>query len=103
MEEVQGFATRLVRADRYGGRAIVRDGQTVLLYDVTRWGDDHARAVRARFPECEVNCTASAHSMSGFVVTITRHRQPWAQAWAGAFVAALLGAAYTGARWAGGI
>ncbi len=103
MEEVCCFVGRLVRSDRYGGRAIVRDGQTVLLYDVSRWGDDHARAVRARFPECDVCCSANSYSMSGFVVTITRHTQPWAQAWASAFVVALLGAAYTAVSWAHGI
>ena len=96
MEEVCRFVTQLVRADRNGGRAIARDAHTVLLYDVSQWGDDHARAVRARFPECDVSCMANCNSMSGFVVIITRHCQPRAQVWASVFVVVLLGAAYTG-------
>ena len=50
----------------------MRDAQTLLLYDVSLWGDEHARAVRARFPECDVSCMANGNSMSGFVVMIAR-------------------------------
>ena len=101
MEEVCRFVTRLVQAERRGGRVIVRDAHTVLLYDVSEWGEEHARAVRARFPECDVACMANASSMSGFVVIITRHCHPRAQLWASAFVLALLGAAYSGVRMRG--
>lgn len=95
MDAVCQFVTRLVRADRYGGRTIMRDERTLLLYDTPHWGEEHARAVRARFPECEVSCMANAGSMSGFVVIIVRHSHPRAQMWASVFVVALLGTAYT--------
>ncbi len=95
MEGVQQFVTHLIQTDRFGGRVIIRDGNTVLLYDVPRWGEEHARAVRARFPECGVSYMANGHSMSGFVVIVTRQSQPRAQIWASVFVLALAGAAYT--------
>jgi hypothetical protein len=94
MEDVRRFVTQLIRAERHGGRIIARDAQTLLLYDVSLWGDEHARAVRGRFPECDVSCMANGNSMSGFVVMIARG--PCAgSAWASMFVVALLGAAYT--------
>ena len=95
MEPVQKYLRKLLRMDTYGGRIIIRDEHTIILYDTPSWGDNEAQAVRARFPECEVSCLAHAQSMSGFIVVIRRHSHPKASWWASLFVLALVGFAYT--------
>ena len=95
MEPLQRYLKEILQTDRFGGRVIIRDEHTVILYDTPSWGDAQAHLVRARFPECEVSCMAHAHSMSGFIVVIRRHAHPRASLWASMFVLALIGAAYT--------
>ena len=95
MEPVQRYLRDLLQTDRYGGRVIVRDEHTLILYDAPGWGDRQAQAVRAKFPECEVSCLAHGQSMSGFIVVIRRHAHPRASLWASLFVLALAAVAYT--------
>jgi hypothetical protein len=95
MEPVRSYLRELLRTDRYGGRVIIRDEHTIILYDTPGWGDRQAHSVRAKFPECEVSCLAHAQSMSGFIVVIRRHAHPTAALWASMFILALVGIAYT--------
>jgi hypothetical protein len=95
MEPVQKYLRDLLQTERYGGRVIMRDEHTLILYDTPGWGDRQAQLVRARFPECEVSCLAHAQSMSGFIVVIRRHAHPKASLWASLFILALAGVVYT--------
>ena len=95
MEPVRAFIRETLQTDRYGGRVIMRDENTLILYDTPGWGDRQAHMVRAKFPECEVSCLAHAQSMSGFIVVIRRHAHPRASLWASLFILALAGVAYT--------
>ena len=81
MQQVHRYLHTLVQADRYGGRIIVRDADTLLLYDVSAWGDAQAEAVRRRFPSCGILCLASSTSLSGFVVVIHQKRDPTITLW----------------------
>ncbi len=95
MEPVQKYVRDLLQTEKYGGRVIMRDEHTLILYDTPGWGDRQAQLVRARFPECEVSCLAHAQSMSGFIVVIRRHAHLKASLWASLFILALAGVAYT--------
>lgn len=95
MEPLQRYLREILHTDRFGGRVIIRDDHTIILYDTPSWGDAQAHLVRAKFPECEVSCLAHAQSMSGFIVVIRRHAHPGASLWASLFILALAGVAYT--------
>jgi hypothetical protein len=95
MESVKRYVQEVLQTDKYGGRVIIRDEHTVILYDVPGWGDKEAHSVRARFPECEVSCLAHAQSLSGFIVVIRRHMHPRVSWWASLFILSLVGVAYT--------
>ena len=95
MESVRDYVRHLLMIDRFGGRVILRDEHTLILYDMPGGGDKEAHAVRARFPECEVSCLAHSSSMSGFIVVIKRLVHPRVSWWTSMFVLALLGVAYT--------
>ena len=88
MEAVQGYLNKLLNAQRFGGRTVVRDERTVIVYDTPSWGERDSRAVRAKFPECEVAVQSYDGSMSGFIVIVTRHTEPWAFASEFAFLLA---------------
>lgn len=95
MERIRGFVGRLINADRYGGRIILRDEHTLILYDVPTWGDDQTTAVRQRFPECDVSMQAHPSSLSGFIVVIRSHGNGGAWLWAATLGLALMGAVYS--------
>jgi hypothetical protein len=95
MESVKSYIQHFLQTDKYGGRVIIRDEHTVILYDAPGWGDKEAHLVRTRFPECEVNCLAHAQSLSGFIVVIRRHVHPRVSWWASLFILALVGVVYT--------
>jgi hypothetical protein len=95
MERVQSYLSQLLQTRRYGGRTVVRDEKTLIVYDTPTWGDREARALRARHPECEVAVQASDMSLSGFIVIVTRTSEPWAIASESAFLLALVGVFWT--------
>ena len=98
MESVQRYLNALLQTQRYGGRIVARDEKTLIVYDNPQWSDREARALRARFPECDVSVQASDSSMSGFILVVTRHSEPWAVASESAFVLAVVGV-FWGAWW----
>ena len=95
MEPLQRYVQIMLQTEKFGGRVIIRDEHTIILYDTPSWGDAQAQAVRSKFPECEVSVMARPQSMSGFIVIIKRHDHPRASLWASLFVLALIGVAYT--------
>lgn len=95
MEQVQKYLDTLLQTSRYGGKTVARDDRTVIVFDTPQWGDREARALRARFPECDVAVQAFDGSMSGFIVIVTRHSEPWGVLSESAFVLAVLGLLWT--------
>jgi len=95
MEKVQRYLCGLLQVQRYGGRIILRDEKTLIVYDTPAWGDREARALRSRFPECDVAVQASDMSLSGFLVIVSRSSEPWVAASESAFVLALVGIFWT--------
>ena len=81
MQPVHRYVHALVQADRFGGRIVARDSDTLLLYDVSSWDDAQAETVRRRFPACEIGCLASTTSLSGFVVVIRQRHDPNTALW----------------------
>jgi hypothetical protein len=95
MERVHAYLAKLLNTHRFGGRIVVRDEKTLIVYDTPAWGDREARALRARFPECDVSVQASDQSMSGFVVIVARASEPWALFSESAFLATVAGLLWT--------
>lgn len=94
MRDVMRFIEKEMQTSRLGGRMTHRDPQTLVLYDMSVWGDEQSHTMRARFPECSVSLMASSSSMSGFIVIIRRHGRHAESAWAGAFVLAGMAVLY---------
>ena len=88
MEPVLSYLHKLLNAQRFGGRTVLRDEKTVIVYDTPSWGERESRAVRARFPDCDIAVHSNESSLSGFIVIVTRHREPWAFASESAFLLA---------------
>jgi hypothetical protein len=95
MEQVQSYLSQVLRTHRFGGRVVARDDRTLIVYDTPSWGDRESRALRARFPECDVAVHASEMSLSGFIVIVARCSEPWAVASESAFLAAVVGLLWT--------
>ena len=81
MRQVNDYVHTLVQTNRFGGRLVERDADTLLLYDVSTWGDVQAEAVRRRFPACDIACLASTTSLSGFIVVIHQKCHPTTTLW----------------------
>ena len=94
MENVEAFLRALTHMDRFGGRVVCRDTRTLLVYDLPVWSDEQAHALRRRFPECEVQCSANTHSLSGFIVRVRRAHAPWASVWATGLSVLFFGGVY---------
>jgi hypothetical protein len=81
MDTLPRFLLQLIDSNRHGGRTIRTDESTVVLYDCGQWSDTHSQAVRARYPECEVEIMQSDGSLSGFIVVVKVHRDMSAYSW----------------------
>ncbi len=95
MERVQSYLAQLLQTRRHGGRTVLRDERTLIVYDTPHWGDREARALRAKYPECDVAVQSSEMSLSGFIVIVTKGAETWAVASESAFVLAVIGVAWT--------
>jgi len=72
MDRLRLLILRLANAERVGGRAIIVDGETIILYDCTHWGCSCTDAVLAQFPEVQISVRACRQSLSGFTVIFHR-------------------------------
>ena len=82
MERLRSLVLRLANADRVGGRAIIVDGQTLILYDCMHWGCHCTDVVLSHFPETQISVRACRQSLSGFTVVFhtcksTRNEIVW--------------------------
>ena len=89
MDTLPRWILRLIDSDRYGGRTICTDDSTVVLYDCGVWTDGHTLAVHGKYPECEVVVMQSSHSLSGFIVVFSLHRDRSVYAWSAAVLLAV--------------
>jgi hypothetical protein len=81
MDALSRFVLRLIDSNRHGGRTILTDDNTVVLYDCGHWSDTHSQAIRERYPECEVEIMPSDGSLSGFIVVVKAHRDQSINSW----------------------
>jgi len=95
MERVQSFLSELLRSQRFGGRVVARDEKTLIVFDTPSWGERESRAVRAKCPERDVEVHAFDGSLSGFIVIVTRAKEPFAAASETAFLLLLICVCWT--------
>jgi hypothetical protein len=81
MDTLQPWLLRLINSNKYGGRTMRTDEQTVVLYDCGVWTDAHSQAVKAKYPECDIAITQSLASLSGFIVVFRMHRDRSLYTW----------------------
>jgi hypothetical protein len=71
-KQIGHFLTQLCDTAFEGGRLVMGDSDTVLIYDVPSWPGTRTDALRQRFPHCDVDIhQAQNNSASGFVVVVT--------------------------------
>jgi hypothetical protein len=95
MERVHKYLNQLVQSQRFGGRIVARDERTLIVFDTPSWGERECKAIRSKFPECSVEVHAFDGSLSGFIVLITRHTEPWTLASESLYVACALALGWT--------
>jgi hypothetical protein len=74
MEQLRSLVLLLVDAERSGGRALITDSRTLVLYDCMSWDFMHTDAVVSHHPEVKISVRASRQSLSGFSVTFQAAR-----------------------------
>lgn len=90
MDTLQAWLHRTINSDRYGGRTVRTDEQTVVLYDCGTWTEAHSRMVRAKYPECDITVTQCQASLSGFIVVFKLNRDRSLYTWITATAAMLV-------------
>lgn len=70
---VKQVILQLCDAPKRGGRVIMDDSSTLLLYDCSKWTDLQTDALRARYPEIELDVQTCEQSLSGYVVIFRLH------------------------------
>ena len=68
MDSLPKWILKIIHSERYGGRTLCTDENTVVLYDCGVWTDAHTHMVHCKYPECEVVVMQSNASLSGFIV-----------------------------------
>ncbi len=81
MDALQLWLHRTINSERFGGRTVRSDDQTVVLYDCGTWTEEHSRMVRAKYPECDITITHCQASLSGFIVVFRLRRDRSLYAW----------------------
>ena len=66
---------RIMRVILPGGRVKRPDANTLVISDVSYWGDRQVDQIRRHCPSCNVRCVANERSLSGFVVIVERQMQ----------------------------
>ena len=90
MDAFQPWLHRTINSERYGGRTVRSDEQTVVLYDCGTWTEEHSRVVRGKYPECDITVTQCQASLSGFIIVFRLRRDRSLSAWVAATCAALV-------------
>jgi hypothetical protein len=93
MHAVEEYVSALCHMRYNGGRVKSLDANTLILYDLSCWGQGQVNMFHQRFPGYDVECVASDTSLSGFVVII---RRPWYDRvvqWTTAYVTVVFGVA----------
>jgi hypothetical protein len=75
IKQVSVFLENLCKTTFEGGRLVVGDSNTVLLYDVPSWPGSRTDALRERFPHCNIDVHQADTSASGFVVVVNSQQQ----------------------------
>ena len=81
LQHLQSWLHKVADTNKYGGRTVQSDGQTVVLYDCGTWTDAHSRMVRGKYPECDITVTQCQASLSGFIVVFRLRRDKSLCAW----------------------
>jgi hypothetical protein len=89
MDSLPRWILRMINSDRYGGRTMRTDENTLVLYDCGVWTDTHTQAVKSKYPECDIAVMQSQASLSGFIVVFRIHRDTSLYAWVTATVVIL--------------
>jgi hypothetical protein len=89
MDSLPRWILRLIESERYGGRTLCTDDNTVVLYDCGVWTDGHTQAVHGKYPECEVVVMQSGASLSGFIVVFKLQTDRSVYSWVTAVVLAV--------------
>lgn len=76
MDRLKALVLRLANADRVGGRVVVMDGRTLILYDCMHWGCSCTETVLSLHPEAQISVHACRQSLSGFSVTFRVDTSP---------------------------
>lgn len=70
-KEVAAFLEQLCATTFGGGRIVVNNTDTILIYDVPSWPGERSDALRQRFPRCDVDIHQAHNvSASGFAVVV---------------------------------
>jgi hypothetical protein len=70
MEQVIPFLQDLCEMQRFGGRCVRTDCGCWEIFDIAQWTEDHAAALRKRFPSIAPRVVGSRTSLSGFSVVL---------------------------------
>ena len=69
---IASFLRHLCGTTFEGGRIVMGESGTILLYDVPSWPGTRTDALRQRFPHCDIDVhQAQNSSASGFVVVVS--------------------------------
>ena len=96
-DRVSPFIYELCRMDRFGGRCLRLDGSSWEVLDVQQWTEDHATALRHRFPRVSAKVVANCTSLTGFSILLQTHRA--SHAWTSLLVCATMIASCAGLVW----
>ena len=71
-QDISKFLEHLCSTSFGGGRIIVSNAETILIYDVPSWPGERTDALRQRWPQCSVDLHQAQNiSVSGFVVVVS--------------------------------
>jgi|1048.fasta_scaffold115183_1 hypothetical protein len=87
MDTLPSWLLKTINSHKYGGRTVRIDEHTVVLYDYGTWTEAHSRAVKTKYPECDISVTESQASLSGFIVVFKLQRDRSLYSWLSAIAA----------------
>ena len=88
MEHVIPFLHDTCETQRFGGRIVRVDHGVWEIFDIAQWTEDHAAALRKRFPSIAPRVVSCRKSLSGFSVVLQLQRS--SHAWTSLLVTAVM-------------